>query len=194
MNLQEQTERVTSMRKTFWLLAAGCLLATAADAQTPQSYTGQEKREIKALSSAEIDALLNGHGMGLAKAAELNHFPGPRHVLELASELQLTDKQKAETQKAFETMHSKATRIGKLVVAQERELDTLFAEEKMDSAKLKRLTAQLAALQGELRLAHLEAHLKMKKLLSKEQVAKYDELRGYLHGSSGRSHKHSQLQ
>ena len=35
--------------------------------------------------------------MGLAKAAELNHYPGPAHVLTLATELALTPDQKART-------------------------------------------------------------------------------------------------
>ena len=30
---------------------------------------------------------LDGAGMGYARAAELNHFPGPMHVLELAREM-----------------------------------------------------------------------------------------------------------
>jgi len=35
----------------------------------------QETREIKALSTEEVDGYLKGEGMGLAKAAELNGFP-----------------------------------------------------------------------------------------------------------------------
>jgi hypothetical protein len=31
--------------------------------------------------------------MGMAKAAELNGYPGPRHVLDLSPELHLTDAQ-----------------------------------------------------------------------------------------------------
>lgn len=49
-------------------------------------YAGQESREIKALSPDEIAALRKGDGMGFAKAAELNGYPGPRHVLDLAAE------------------------------------------------------------------------------------------------------------
>ena len=39
---------------------------------------------IKALSDHEVSALLDGHGSGFAKAAELNGYPGPTHVLDLA--------------------------------------------------------------------------------------------------------------
>jgi hypothetical protein len=37
-------------------------------------YVGQEGRKIKALSEEEVQGYLSGSGMGLAKAAELNHW------------------------------------------------------------------------------------------------------------------------
>src|SRR5215469_14793256 len=46
-------------------------------------YAGQEARTIKALSDDDIAALRKGEGMGMAKAAELNGYPGPVHVLAL---------------------------------------------------------------------------------------------------------------
>lgn len=45
--------------------------ATAVSAESP--YAGQQTREVKALSTQEVDDYLNGRGMGFAKAAELNH-------------------------------------------------------------------------------------------------------------------------
>jgi len=54
-------------------------------------YTGQEMRDIKLLSDKDIQSLQNGTGEafgGMAKLAELNGYPGPRHVLDMASELQ----------------------------------------------------------------------------------------------------------
>lgn len=42
--------------------------------------------------------------MGLAKAAELNGYPGPLHVLELAVDLSLTAEQKAATETLFKSM------------------------------------------------------------------------------------------
>lgn len=41
---------------------------------TPPSYAGQEQREIKSLSAEDVQSLLTGKGMGLAKAAELNGY------------------------------------------------------------------------------------------------------------------------
>jgi hypothetical protein len=66
---------------------------TRSEAQAPSPYAGQERRSIKALSDNEVRDLAEGRGMGLARAAELNSFPGPMHVLELANELGLSEAQ-----------------------------------------------------------------------------------------------------
>jgi hypothetical protein len=66
----------------------------SANADTPANpYAGQQTRSIKALSPEDIDGLRKGAGMGLAKAAELNGYPGPLHVLALTTELRLTPDQ-----------------------------------------------------------------------------------------------------
>src|SRR5262245_34850176 len=50
-------------------LVLGVVPALVSGQTTP--YAGQQAREIKALSSEEIESYLSGSGMGLAKAAEL---------------------------------------------------------------------------------------------------------------------------
>lgn len=142
-------------------------------------YVGQAIQAIKALSDGEIQALISGQGMGLAKAAELNHYPGPRHVLDLAAQLHLSGAQRAETQQIYDRMHQEAVRLGTLIVDKEQELDQLFATQVVHSDTLRRLTQQIAQLQGDLRCVHLQAHVEMKQLLSREQIDQYDALRGY---------------
>src|SRR5262245_16502456 len=81
-----------------------CVLASlswSGSAQSQSPYVGQELREIKAMSPQEISDYLSGKGMGLAKAAELNGFPGPAYVLELATQLNLTTDQKIKTEALF---------------------------------------------------------------------------------------------
>lgn len=73
-------------------LISGISLAAA---QSP--YAGEELRSIKSMSPQKIESLLSGRGMGFAKLAELNHYPGPKHVLELADDLDLTPSQVSET-------------------------------------------------------------------------------------------------
>jgi hypothetical protein len=71
--------------------------------------------------------------MGLAKAAELNGYPGPAHVLELSAQLELTSEQKTKTEALFETMQSRAILLGKELVQEERALDRLFASRAVSS-------------------------------------------------------------
>jgi len=130
---------------------------------------------------------LEGAGMGYARPAERNHFPGPMHVLELADQLKLTGEQRAATQKLMETHKAQARGIGAELVAAERELELLFRGGNVDEATLARAARTTAALEGEYRLAHLETHRRMRGLLSEEQVKRYDELRGH---SSAKQERH----
>ncbi len=163
----------------FEVFVLSCLPLCAFAQKTHQSYAGQEARAIKALSPEEVQAYLEGQGMGFAKAAELNHHPGPKHVLELAAPLQLSKEQMAATQAILEKMHNEAVRLGKQVVEHEKKLDGLFASGAIDRNQLVKAVSDIARLQGEVRVAHLQAHLEMKQLLSASQIARYDELRGY---------------
>lgn len=142
-------------------------------------YAGREGSEIKALSAEEIKAYREGTGMGLAKPAELNHYPGPRHVLDLAAELELTAEQSAELKTVFDRMHSSAVALGDQIIAREKALDRAFASGTIDSRTLADLTAGIGSLQAELRAAHLKAHLETKRILTAPQNVRYDALRGY---------------
>ena len=175
------------------ILSAFAFVNTAS-AAPPSSYAGQDQREIKALSSEEIEGYLAGKGAGLAKAAELNHYPGPAHVLELADKLQLSEEQKKRTQAIFDAMQQEAIKQGKALVEKERELDRLFATGGATSGSLRSTLKQIGELQAGVRWSHLQAHIEQKAVLTKTQVALYDELRGYTsQGGSGQgshSHKH----
>src|SRR5438309_7495936 len=97
------------------------LTATAANAQTP--YAGMQTRPIKALSEQQVADLGAGRGMGLALAAELNGYPGPSHVLELADKLDLSAAQRASVQKLFDSMKAEAVPLGAKLIEQEADLD-----------------------------------------------------------------------
>ena len=141
-------------------------------------YAGQQSRPIKALSDDDIAALQNGEGMGMAKAAELNGYPGPKHVLDLARQLQLTDGQWRGVQAIFDRMSAAAKPLGGELIAQEQALDQLFAKGDITPDRLAAATAAIAELQGRLRAVHLSAHLETRALLNPDQVARYQQLRG----------------
>lgn len=178
------------MKPMLSLVAAGAILlgASAATAETAAPYAGWQQRDIKALSAQQIDDLAAGRGLSLALAAELNGYPGPRHVLDLGSELGLTEDQRAAFEQLFQQMQAEAQRLGAAILAAEAALDHAFRSGRAGEASLRDELAALAALQGELRYTHLRSHLAAKALLEDAQVARYNQLRGYVAGGSATSH------
>jgi Spy/CpxP family protein refolding chaperone len=151
--------------------------SAASTSATP--YAGQETRAIKALSVSETQDLLNGKGMGLAKAAELNGYPGPMHVLELAAPLQLSAQQREATEKLMLQHKATVRDLGAQLVDAERALDTAFASQNIDTAKITELTQRIGTLQATLRAEHLHTHLRQTALLQAPQITSYQSLRGY---------------
>lgn len=152
--------------------------ATPANNQ-PQLGATPGSADIVQLTDDDIRSLLAGEGNGQARVAELNGFPGPRHVIDLANELELTPEQLQLANAAFDRMHKKAIGLGGEIVDLERNLDRAFSSGRISREEIGKLTSQIASLRGRLRAAHLEAHLEMKSVLTLEQVAKYDLLRGH---------------
>jgi len=152
---------------------------------------GMQNREIKALPAAELTGLLAGHGMGLAQAAELNHYPGPTHILELQAELGLATQQVAKVQASLNRTTAEARVIGEQLVQKERELDGAFREASVTPSMVRRLTAEIAAIKGRLRAVHLLAHLEMRATLTPEQIIAYDKLRGYAGDAPMNAHGHT---
>ena len=173
----------------FILIAALIVGAGSAVASTQSPYAGEELTDIKSLNPVEISGLLQGKGMGFAKTAELNQYPGPLHVLELAEQLHLSTKQIDQTNAIFKKMHEKAIRLEVQLVDYERELDKLFSSDQISNTKLDGLLLKIGETRAKLRGAHLHAHLEMKKVLSNHQVKMYDNLRGY--SNERKSHKHT---
>lgn len=142
-------------------------------------YAGQQSRETKALSDEEVRGLLSGAGMGFAKAAELNRYPGPMHALELADRLELSAAQREQLSSLMQRHKAEARKLGERVVALERELDGLFAQGKPTAAEVERLSIAVGEAQGRLRAEHLRTHLETTALLAPGQVERYVKARGY---------------
>lgn len=160
-------------------LGPGGAPALYAQAPTPGPYAGQEAASVRGLSEAEIDDLRNGRGMGLARPAELNGYPGPLHVLELADALALSDEQRAAVQALYDQMKADATAAGADVLARYAELEEAFRAGTMSADDVERRTLALGQAEARLRAVHLTYHLRTRDLLSAEQIAAYSRLRGY---------------
>lgn len=173
-------------RLPFFLVTATVILPIACLAASP--YAGEQSRSIKSLSQQEAADYLAGKGMGFAKAAELNGYPGPAHVLELADKLALSPAQKAKTEALFARMQRRARALGTRLVEEERRLDELFASKTIARDSLAASVNAIATIQGEIRATHLQAHLEQREILTGAQTTEYWHLRGYAGGHSPLHH------
>lgn len=174
---------------TLLLFLLGSGAVTAAEPHHP-SHGGQPP-EIKALDAAQVAGLLEGRGLGYARAAELNRYPGPMHVLELAEELSLTEEQADATRAIRAQVDARAKALGAQLVAAEAGLDRLFRTGHADAANVSAALDTIASLQAQLRGAHLLAHVEQRRLLTPGQVDRYMQLRGHegaAHGGHGQAH------
>lgn len=98
-----------------------------------------------------------GHGMGFARMAELNSYPGPRHCLsDLQQELQLSAEQVAkDLTRTSCVMEGQAQQLGQQILTLEEQLSTAFASGEIDDEALQTQVMTLADLYGQLWLTHL---------------------------------------
>lgn len=118
--------------------------------------------------------------MGLSLPAELNGYPGPKHVLELADGLGLTPVQRQKTTELFNLMKVEAVTLGARLITEEQALESLFTATGATLDATKQAVDAVARTQGELRFVHLKYHLLMAAALTPAQSRRYAELRGYV--------------
>lgn len=122
-------------------------------------------------------ALEGSEGAGMALYAEMNGYPGPKHIIELQDQLRLSDDQLKEVQALFDEMHEAARSKGEEIIAEEEKLHALFAGRTATESNVKALAMSIGRLRGELRAVHLMAHVQAERVLTNEQKASYVELR-----------------
>jgi hypothetical protein len=134
---------------------------------------------IRALTPAEVQLIRNGEGAGLARAAELNNIPGPRHVLEASEELGLSADQLTRIQAVFEVMRTHSLEAGGRFLGAQEAFETDLRAGQITTETLPERALQVDRLRTELAVAHLDAHLRTTELLTADQRERYAQLRGY---------------
>jgi len=143
------------------------------------SYAGLQAREVAGLSAEEVADLRAGRGMGMALPAELNGYPGPMHVLDLAEPLALSEAQRAALTAEMRAMRQAALPLADQLIAAEQALDALFRQQRATPADVAAGSEAAALARGRLRAIHLQAHLVTRAALTPEQRQTYARLRGY---------------
>ncbi len=171
------------------------VVPAAAQDRLTSPYQHQTAAKLRGLNENEIAELRAGTGMGLARTAELNSYPGPRHVLDAfeAGEFQASPEQIQQVQQIFDQMKRDAQCVGAQILEEEERLEVAFRSAMITERDLRFRVTRIARLQGELRALHLRAHLATRAILSDAQVARYNELRGYAASQTnhqGQQHRH----
>jgi len=182
---------VAIMRKPPALLC-GILLAWAASvaaatadklpeadrAAADAAAAAREGTGIPALSEGQQAAYLDGRPMWMASAAELNQYPDPHRVLELATALELTEEQQQVIAALAAETRAQAVDLGKEIIAQEQKLNRIFAWHQATAGNIEDSVFEIGLLQALLRHTHLAAHIRTRELLTETQVERYAELQG----------------
>ena len=120
-------------------------------------------------------------GSRLAREAELNRFPGPKHLLDLKAELDLAGDRIRRIEAIYAKMKAEAVAKGEEILRAERHLADLFASGRPLVAEVARMTGHLGVMRGQLRAIHLLAHIEAARELTPGQIEGYQRLRGYAH-------------
>lgn len=160
---------------------------SAASANVPSPYAVLRGTAATGLLPEEVEGLLSGKGMALALAAEVNGYPGTRHVLDAtdAGQLALRSDQRAAVERLNAQMLEEAQAKGKEILQAEAQLAQRFRQGHIDEASLRESLAHIGQLRAELRFIHLRTHLTTRALLTADQIARYKTVRGYEVPSGG---------
>lgn len=168
------------------IVLAGCAGPTSPSATT--GYAHLLDSPVRGLTPGEIQELKTGAGMRLALPAELNGYPGPKHVLDLANDLGLNASQRQAVQSLYDRTNQQARAAGEKVLESYRALDGWFRNGTGSADDLEQLVKTLGEREAQLRLVHLRAHVECRDLLTDHQVELYKDLRGY--GGQHTDHAH----
>jgi Spy/CpxP family protein refolding chaperone len=158
---------------------------------TPSAYRDLLASEIRGIDAETIEGYLAGSGLGMALPAELNGYPGPRHVLELAADLEITPEQQRQVQHLFDQMQPQAIDLGKQILEAEAALEQAFRTETITEEWLQQQLAEISRLEAQLGFIHLRTHLATLDILSPHQVMAYNRLRGYEAIPEGHQYQHN---
>jgi hypothetical protein len=156
---------------------------------TTGPYAGQQHSSIPGLTEAEIASYREARGMGLARPADINGYPGPLHVLEQADALGLSYDQRSAVQVLYDQMRSEASGIGEEFLAQYGALELAFRDGTITPEVLSGRTGEMGRIEGELRATHLKYHLATRAILTTDQIGAYMRLRGYASEGAPMEHR-----
>ncbi|MGK7294708.1 MAG: Spy/CpxP family protein refolding chaperone [Candidatus Wenzhouxiangella sp. M2_3B_020] len=159
---------------TFSAIAVHADEADSAPAESESTTTDLPP----SLTPRDVRQLREGRGMGMARVAGVNGYPGPMHVLRQAEALELSEEQVAESEALRSRVHERSREIGERIIEAEARLNALFEAGSVDRGAMREVLGEIADLRADLRAVHLEAHLDQAAVLTEQQLEKMGEMGG----------------
>jgi Spy/CpxP family protein refolding chaperone len=170
------------------LLVAVALVTSPAVAQDDDSGMGKGQMQqmhgqseggmqgmggmLGGISEQEKEMLLKGGGLGAGMIAMMNGYPGPKHVLEMGDELELTAAQRESIGTIYGKVKAESVKLGTELVEKDEALAALFTSGSVSTKDVEKRSREIGELQGRLRAAHLNAHVQTHAELTPAQLAK----------------------
>lgn len=139
------------------------------------------------VSGQEKEALLTGAGLGAGMIAMMNGYPGPKHVLEMGDELELTVAQRESIGTIYGNVKAESVKLGTELVEKDEALAALFASGSVKTGDVEKRAREIGELQGRVRAAHLNAHVETFEALTPAQREQLSSMQGMheMHQGSG---------
>jgi len=159
-----------------YYLLISCLLI-AGQLSFGQSAIDSTSSPVRTLNYKQYSGYLNGDDYdNMALVAELNEYPSPQKTIELKKQLGLSADQLTKITAINTELIRKKKEMGRLIIKNERVLDSLFRIRQVDDGSLVFYGQRTDLYRGELRNAILQAYLKVNGILTANQVKRYQQL------------------
>lgn len=162
------------MTKRLPLFALALMLAVKTFAQTDSL---KKHSLIRTMTDEEYSAWTSGKDLlNRSYVAELNHYPLPDDVLKYKKEMDLSPIQISKINDLIKTLKMKKAEVSVSVINNERVLDSLFRTKKADEGNIVFYSNRYGLYEGEYRTALLMACFGTRRLLTDQQLKKFEAL------------------
>ena len=168
----------------FWCLA----MSSEAAESVPSPYAGEESRVVKSLSAEDVAELRRGGGWGLARRRSSTACRGRSTCWSSRTRSRSLASRWPRLPRSMNECARRRLRKARISLPPSGHSTTRFATERSRRKAFGKMLAAIASSRARLRFVHLSAHLETPALLTHEQIARYDALRGYRSHAGGAAH------
>jgi hypothetical protein len=164
------------MLKRFSLIISIVSLSITANAQSPADTTTPIS-PVKTLSYAQYLAYSKGDDVNdVGMVAEMHHYPQPAKVLKYKKELDLSPSQITKLKEFDAYLHKRTLQTGGSIISTEKTLDELFRSKKVNEGSIVYYTQRYGQYLGEYRNAVLFSCYSTQRILTPQQVQRFEGL------------------